>query len=134
MLFGRGKSGKTSTIKAIYDSLKLYSNVLNYEEVGNADTDICCLLEYRNKRVALYSMGDYSNYICERMDESADNGCSIFVCACNDRLSRPLKRIRRYKGSRVISKTLCSTKEDQVFTNMEDVRIVIELINEMIKE
>lgn len=133
MLFGRGKSGKTSTVKAIYDSLKPYSNVLNYEEVGNDDGDICSLLEYHNKRIALYSMGDYSNYICDRMDESAENGCSIFVCACNDKFSRPLKRMEHYKGSRLIYKTVCDTEEYQNLANMKDVRNVIQFINEMIK-
>lgn len=131
LLFGTTNCGKTSTIKAVYDSLKSHSDIIKYEEIGNADGDICSVLKYHGALIAICSMGDYSNFVCDRIKEYDQMGCSIFICACNDKFVRPFTRIEQYKGSKLIRKTVCDIEEGRADVNQKDASCILQVVDQM---
>lgn len=62
MLKGPDNSGKTTTLNLVYNELvnNRKAKVCSYVKVGWKGDDFACTLDYKNSKVAIYSMGDYS--------------------------------------------------------------------------
>jgi len=77
-IWGNAGIGKTSVIKRVFDKLNV-SALAPIEEPGD---DIYAILDYRNRKVGIASMGDpgsgQDEYL-RRMVE--DEACEIIVCA-----------------------------------------------------
>ncbi len=106
MLAGPSGCGKTTTVTAVYDQLRKQgaTSTCKKQEGGNP-LDFSDILKYKGILISVLTMGDYSYRITDCMDWSAKNGCSFFVTACNDRFSKPFKKILQFAGSNIVRKS-----------------------------
>jgi hypothetical protein len=108
MLTGPAQSGKTTTLNLLYDKItdKGSKNVLACKSVlGNpAVHDFKCVVSYKDKKVAMYTMGDYPPVFEESVIEFADY--DVLVVAYNDKFAKRLEKfIGKFPHYRVIQKT-----------------------------
>jgi hypothetical protein len=108
MLTGKAQSGKTTTLNRLYDKItdNGSKNILVRKSVlGNpAVNDFKCVVSYRDKKVAIYTMGDYRSVFEEAMIEFADR--DVLVLAYNDNFSKRLEKfIGNLRHFRVIQKS-----------------------------
>lgn len=88
VLSGPSNCGKTTTINAVFDSLcggnRKASNVLFYNSpVGNpVQNDFEGVLDYKNKKIAFFSMGDYKRDCINAIVKYA--GADVLIMAMNN--------------------------------------------------
>lgn len=70
MLKGKDNCGKTTTINRVRDILLKESQTIEMEPINKAD--FSCVLLYRGLKVGIYSEGDYSTKIINKMNEYAE--------------------------------------------------------------
>lgn len=128
MLIGKSKCGKTTTIKKIYVHLVKESETIKFIKHENGE-DFLCILTYKESKIGIYSMGDYSYEITDKIDFFEENECDIVVCACNNRFRKPRKKILEYAGSMLIEKTLSNAKITTKEANMIDANKIINTIS-----
>ena len=95
MLLGPSHSGKTTTIKVVYEELKKNYGATDAEPpkiVG--ENDIEAVLKCKGQTVGIASMGDCSSYVIHYMSFYEGKGCDVLVCACRNNFSLPLKRLK----------------------------------------
>ncbi|MDR1107707.1 MAG: hypothetical protein LBL19_01600 [Spirochaetaceae bacterium] len=108
MLTGPAQSGKTTTLNLLYDKItdKGSKNVLACKSVlGNpAVNDFKCVVSYKDKKVAMYTMGDYYKAMIEAIIEFAN--CDVLVLAYNNGFAAKLDEFTgSFQHHRVIQKT-----------------------------
>ncbi len=121
MLSGSSSSGKTTTLNLVYDQLYNWGAKINIQkkQLGGNPNDFECELHYQTQRVAIFTMGDYSNRVTDAMSIYSQLGCDVLICACNDKFVRPYSAINNYPNSIVFNKTA---------VNSADVTSIINLI------
>lgn len=128
MLKGKDNCGKTTTINRVRDILSKESQTIEMEPINKAD--FSCVLLYRGLKVGIYSEGDYSTKIINKMNEYAEKGCDVFVCACNE-FKKPQNKIQIHEGSILINKTLCDISISKEEANEKDTNRIINIINQL---
>jgi hypothetical protein len=107
MLSGKSNSGKTTTLNLVYDYIiHAHGTVISPKRMlgDTAYLDFECVLGYKNKTVAIFSMGDLSGDVCGAFIKY--NGqCDVLICACNTRLVYPYQQIKHYPND-IIAKTM----------------------------
>ena len=82
ILHGAHNSGKTTTFNLLYDELlKKGAKPLTIRHELPARDDFECILEYKEKRVALFSLGDYMFAIGSAVGYYTKEECDILVVA-----------------------------------------------------
>jgi hypothetical protein len=109
MLTGASNTGKTTALNQLYNTItdNDSKNVLAGKSVlGNpASNDFKCVVSYKGKKVAIYTMGDYKTVFEDAIIEFAD--CDVLVLAYNDNFAKRLldKFTGKFEHYRVIPKT-----------------------------
>jgi len=96
MLYGKSHCGKTSTLNLVYkDIYQASANIIEQKKYlrSDRDDDFECIIRFRNKNIAFFTMGDYSCCLLEAFKRFVAK-CDILICACNDRFVKPRKQMR----------------------------------------
>jgi energy-coupling factor transporter ATP-binding protein EcfA2 len=115
MLLGENNCGKSTTLNWVYDCINPASEdiICTKSVLGNPiQKDFECIIRYQNKTVAFFTMGDYSNKVCEAMVKYDKLNCDILVCACNPQFVNPRNRIKNYPHHIIIEKTVSPNNHD----------------------
>jgi ABC-type branched-subunit amino acid transport system ATPase component len=98
MLEGPSSCGKTTTVNLVYDILiaTLGTTVITAKSLlGGNPKDFEAMLMYAGKKVALFSMGDYSNAVVGAMNKY-HGLADVLVVACNSKFTHPRIAITAY--------------------------------------
>ena len=99
-LHGEHNSGKTTTINELYYRLLLEgAKVIEPKKNLPAKDDFECILEFQNKRIALFSLGDYMYAIGAAIGYYTMANCDVLVVANslkNPIYKSPLFRARKH--------------------------------------
>lgn len=132
MLIVKRSCGKTTTINKVFRALEKEARIV--EEVNRLSPfDFSCIVEYKGKKIAFYSMGDYARALVDAMKEYAAKGCDLLVCACNERFKTPIRQLNAYPGFVKIDKTVVP-KEPALMeqANTKDANKIVEMINDSV--
>ena len=141
VLEGNSNSGKTNTI------WKLRQNLLNSGNLPAPNTfilhgsqmfidDFEEIINVANQKVAIVSMGDYSNSLVKRIHYYGTLGCDVLVCTLSNGSLKKYspkinarKAIIHYKTNLpFIQKTVDFNKSTQDNTNDNDAKLLLGLI------
>lgn len=93
LLSGSPNSGKTTTMNVVYD--KLISTgatvVQKKVQVGGNAVDFECIVNYKGKLVAMYSMGDYLIHCCFAAVQYSY--CDKLILAYNNKFKKDLAAV-----------------------------------------
>ncbi len=110
MLKGPNDSGKTSTLHLVYNKLTSNKDVKHIENKKitsnppNKIEDFACILEYDNKKVAIFTMGDYvkgKNGIWNVINDYTNKSVDVLIIA-NSNKPIPENSIRQHNYVLVI--------------------------------
>jgi hypothetical protein len=114
LLSGQPNTGKTTTINLVYDELIRQGALVKKKkkQLGNNKMDFECVLEYQNKIIAIYSMGD-DHRLCERAVKTYRN-CNFLILAYS---AKKTSQCKLYNATAkdtmnlIINKTVDNTDE-----------------------
>lgn len=111
MLLGKSSCGKTTTLNKVYDFINpTEENIIKAKsKLGGDKHDFECIVKYKDKTIAFFTMGDYSCYLIEAFEKYDKKHCDFLICACNNRFKRPYERIKKYSHS-IINKTISDSQ------------------------
>jgi deoxyxylulose-5-phosphate synthase len=129
MLLGGHSCGKSTTLNEVYGMLMSNHAIsTNKQPLGGNKKDFSDIVLYKNKKVAIFTMGDCSRDVVKAMKDYSNQGIDDLVCACNDRFVRPLNQINKYANSVIIRKTVAATAIAQPAANSTDANQIFSLI------
>jgi hypothetical protein len=128
MLSGKHNSGKSTTLNLVYD--KMEPNIETIIEpkkvLGNPIyKDFECIVKYNNKKVAFYTMGDFSGLLIDAFKKYDNLNCCILICACSTKFSTPYREITNYQHN-VVKKTMPLCDESNESDRDEILRLLDE--------
>jgi hypothetical protein len=104
LLSGKPETGKSTTFNLLYDKLTQNGKrniVSEKKELGNPiDKDFECVVKYRGKTVALYSMGDFDLKCIEAIVKYAH--CDVLVLAYSEEHHRIIKKTEANPKSKAV--------------------------------
>lgn len=100
VLTGHKNCGKTTTLNYVDSLLKQGIVSLNRQQFGSTN-DFCDVVNWKGKKIAVFTMGDYSDALVRAVANYDNQNCDILICACNNRLVRPFKAFAKYQTKRV---------------------------------
>ncbi len=134
MLEGKKNSGKTTTFNNLYDELvnnKKGTTIIKAKQDPYGDPeDFECIIKYDDKKIALFTVGDYSKKITDAFKKYEKLKCDILICACNKNHKRPYQAIKKYPH-KILKKTVeikNNNKEKCEQANIKDVKQIISYI------
>jgi hypothetical protein len=128
MLRGSNSCGKTTTLNMVYSMLLVnHTQSTNKQPLGGNKSDFSDIVNYKGRKIAFFTMGDYSLHIVNAMTNYANQGADILVCACNSKFVKPFKVIQQYPHT-IIDKTVASAPISQQSANMFDAQQLLALI------
>ena len=138
MLAGQENTGKSTTFNLLYDAIVSEIGekgiIKPKETLGNPkNKDFECLIRYKEKNIALFSMGDYDD-ICFKAIVKYSN-CDTLVLAYSTKfpvkLDNLVKESVEVSGIKncVIEKTVTADKTNQEEYNNADCNRIIEEIS-----
>ncbi|MDP4266303.1 MAG: hypothetical protein Q8880_02570 [Bacteroidota bacterium] len=128
VLVGPGSCGKTTTINFVYNMLIDQGAIsTNRQPEGTNPLDFSDVLDWKGKKIAFLSMGDYSYRIIDLIRENDNLNCDLFICACNDRFVRPFDEFAKYNNNQ-ITKTIANEEVLMVQANNVDANQIFSLI------
>jgi hypothetical protein len=131
VLEGLSNTGKTTTIGLLYQ--KLLQNggkSTNKQPLGGDENDFSdIIVNYKNLKIAIFTMGDYSTAISQAIVQYYNLGCDFFVCSLSigTLKIRASNRISQYPNTR-IPKTLSSQGISKNEANNNDANQLFSLI------
>lgn len=127
-LFGDNSVGKTHTFNILYDELLKIAGVTSTGKTAFGKRDFEDILNFPlGRKVALFSMGDYSKATIEKINKYNSLGIDTFVCACNNKFKNPIKLISTFPNN-IYNKSTTMIKTDYNTLNMTDALNLISLI------
>lgn len=132
VLQGMPNTGKTRTIDLVWEELTKTGGVgisTNRKVEGNpVENDFSDIVMIGNRKIAFFSMGDYSNYLSEAIYYYLYQGCDMLICALstNSLKQNANKALNKYNAIR-IDKTVDYTNT-QVATNIADAQAILKMI------
>lgn len=128
MLVGANSCGKTTSLNMVYQMLLANGGVsTNKRPLGGNQKDFSDIVLMLSKKIAIFTMGDYSKPLVEAMKDYNVQGVDVMVCACNIKLVRPFAQIKNYQHH-IVNKTLASPTLSQKLANTNDANIIFGLI------
>lgn len=127
MLKGPDNSGKTTTLNLVYDELVKRNAAVKFKvELGWKGDDFASILNYNNKTVAIFSMGDYVDDIKRAIEYFDHKSVDILIIANRD---KPQFDNLRLNGHIFITKKkLSKQKSQQTQTNQDDISCMNQII------
>jgi ABC-type cobalamin/Fe3+-siderophores transport system ATPase subunit len=125
MLTGPNSCGKTTVLNLLYDDLTVnYGATVHTakNQLGGNPNDFESVLIYKGKKVAIFTMGDYSNDVVAAMNKYAATA-DVLIIACNSKFKNPFIAITVY-GHHIIQKS----KQAPANRNSNDVVVVSQII------
>lgn len=107
MLTGANSCGKSTTLNKVYDQINPQKDdiIEPKQELGDKmQKDFKCIIRYKNKKIAFFTMGDYSTELCGAF-VNYEESCDILICACNKKFKRPFLNIAKYPHT-IVEKTM----------------------------
>lgn len=93
-LYGISNSGKTSTLKKIYELIRYFCKEEIIQEINK---EIFCILTTINGiKIGIVSQGDPSTGIDKKIEKFIEKGCSIIICATRTR-GETVQVVQSYK-------------------------------------
>ncbi|MEH6345274.1 MAG: hypothetical protein V7785_09320 [Bermanella sp.] len=123
-LQGAGTTGKTTTIKCIFDLLKEKYPKSEVTDLRPGTYDIKVLIDINGTLVGIESQGDPNSNLETSLPELVKNKCDIIICACRTR-GMTTDWIGKIKGYKInfVSQTI-SKSNRKVVNNNTAVRII----------
>jgi len=131
MLSGERSCGKTSTLNMVYNSINPTEGdiIEPRKQLGGNPHDFECIVCFNERKVAFFTMGDYSCYLLEAF-EKYNTKCDYLICACNTRFVKPYERINNFEHV-IIDKRIAigRTQEDcNIANNLDKEEIITEIL------
>lgn len=125
MLSGYGSSGKTTTLNMVYDELiRLGATVVRPKSgLGTDPKDFECVLNYRHKNVAIFTMGDYYIETIHAMSYYEGMSCDVLIVA-NSNKATAFNRLRRYPVNIPLSRTMPRTTANEIMDRNTIIRSI----------
>jgi ABC-type branched-subunit amino acid transport system ATPase component len=103
VLVGPNSCGKTTILNIVYDNLILNGATVtvNKQLLGGNPKDFSAILNWKKKKIAIFSMGDLSKALVSAVLNYNQQRCDVMICACNVRLVKPFKVFTQYNTTRV---------------------------------
>ena len=102
VLAGPNSCGKTSTLNIVYNLLFNDGGVpTNRKQLGANPNDFLAIIEWKGKKIAIFTMGDYSGELVRATKEFASLNCDLMICACNARLVKPFEEFAKHNTKRI---------------------------------
>ena len=136
-LRGRGNSGKSSTIRLLYNLLLLNRYQLISSNFNATGGDYIAVFSKNGKLIGVTSSGDTYDLVHDRLEELVNSNCNICVCACRtfDRIppgtNAAIIEFTNYTNQ-FVEKTVDDSDATQATTNMNDARNLLSIINGII--
>lgn len=131
VLEGLPHRGKTTTVGLLHQMLiKNGGRSTNKQPLGGDTKDFSDIVEnYKNLKIAIFTMGDNSTAISQAILNYDSLGCDFFICSLSTRTPkvRANNRINKYRNTR-ISKTVSSPNITENQANDNDVNQLFLLI------
>lgn len=136
VLQGMPNTGKTKTLWLVRDLI--LSNGVQSEpnaffifgqyKIPHKD-DFKDIIQYKGKRIAFYSTGDYSTYLADAIYDYDRLGCDVLVCALsiNTAKIRANNALNHFNATR-INKTVAPNTNAELATNTADAQTIFNLI------
>jgi len=134
MLIGKPKNGKTATLHFVHEILvTLKAKITCFKHIGSPNQrDFSSVIEYRNKSIRIFTMGDIEDEDCKEEIQEALNDTSydFLVCACNNENDEFIKKIKYtpFVKTVVEKEAVC-----QLAVNWYDANMIIALLEKSIK-
>ena len=95
-LYGTANTGKSSTIKFVYDLLRnKYPNAKSNEIIMHADIKV--FITVNNKKIGIESQGDPISRLGDSLKYFVSIGCNVIICATRTR-GRTVDAVNELKG------------------------------------
>lgn len=136
-LRGRGNSGKSTTIRLLYDLLLQNGYQIISSNFNAASGDFIAVFSKNGKTVGVTSSGDTYNLVHDRLNELINSNCNICLCACRtyDRVppstNAAIIEFINY-SNQFIKKTIDDNDTTQARTNLNDARRLLSTINNIV--
>lgn len=95
---GNSSIGKTTTLNLVYDMLISRGGISTHKMViGNpSQNDFSDIVIWKGKKIAFFTMGDYSKEIIIAIRHNASILSDELICACNTKFVRPFAEIAKH--------------------------------------
>jgi hypothetical protein len=136
-LRGRGNSGKSTTIRLLYDLLLQNDYLLNSSNFNVEGGDFIAIFSKNGKLIGVTSSGDTYDLVHDCLEELGNANCNIIVCACRtyDRVppgsNAAIIEFTNYKNQ-FIEKTVDENELKQRTTNRGDAQNLFTIIENQI--
>lgn len=132
VLQGMPNTGKTKTLNLVYDMLITNGGGVstNRQVIGNPrQNDFKDIVIRGTKRIAFYTMGDYSTYLSNAIYDYNIQGCDVLVCALstNNPKVRANNTLNQFNTTR-INKTIAPNANAELATNTANALTIFNLI------
>jgi len=134
MLVGKPKNGKTATLHFVHEILvALKAKITCFKHIGSPDQrDFSSVMEYREKKIRIFTMGDIEDEDCTEEIQKAlnDTRYDFLVCACNNEDDEFIKKTKYMPFVKTVAEkeAVC-----QLAVNLYDANMVIALLEKSIK-
>lgn len=131
VLQGLPYKGKTTTIGLVYDLVINGGGVSTNKKLLGADpndfSDV--VINYKNKEIAFYSMGDVSTALSKAIYQYDKQGCDLIICALSTGTPkiRANNALNKYRTIR-LNKTVSSIKSLEISSNKSDAQQIFSII------
>ena len=101
-LVGPSCCGKTTTLNIVYQILLAQGAIsTNRQQEGGNPKDFSDLLQWQGKKIAIYTMGDYSGALVTAIRYYFAQNCDTLICACNNRFTRPFDEFAKHNTTQI---------------------------------
>lgn len=139
VLYGKGKKGKTATLKKLIEEMRKDSSFSEEEAEQYLDDDERIICTYKNKRIAITTGGDSNDIIKGNLDFFERYKCDILVTAASAG-SGAFTRIKDYTKDKDpfwrVNKHVAESSEDTIKEKINNTQAedLLNCLDEVIKE
>ncbi len=127
-LAGSDSCGKTTTLNIVYARiLNNGGNSTNRQQLGADPNDFSDIVNLGARRVAFFTMGDYSRATVNAIRSYHALRVDILVCACNTKFTYPLNEVRKHTNN-IVNKSVANATLSELGANTNDANTIFALI------
>jgi GTPase SAR1 family protein len=127
-IIGPNSCGKTTTLNLVYQELlnASYKSTIK-QPLGGNPNDFSDILVGNGKKIAIFTMGDYSTPLVNAILNYENQNCDFLICACNTNRVKPQSLISKYLNN-IFIKTKQNGKQAQTIDNYNVSQSIISFI------